>query len=85
MARPQNASFEHTYCLTAFLCNHQRKYVGFEVHTPVIMNCTVFWVVMQCSSETVRSFEEKYRLHLLGRRVTKAKQKKKAEAGGKLS
>jgi hypothetical protein len=48
-------------------------YVGFEVLTAVVMKSTNFWDIMTCSSLRVnRRFEGTYRLHLHGRRISRA-------------
>jgi hypothetical protein len=39
-------------------------YVGFEVLTAVAMKSSVFWDIMQCSSETSRRLEGEYRLKM---------------------
>jgi hypothetical protein len=48
--------------------------VGLEVLTAVIMKSTIFWDVTPCSPSSVnRSFGETYRLHLQGRKISRAR------------
>jgi hypothetical protein len=49
-------------------------FVGFEVLTPVVMKSTVFRDTTLCGPLKVdRRFERTYRLHLQGRRISKAR------------
>jgi hypothetical protein len=50
------------------------KFVGFEVLTVVVMNSTVFWDILPCSPLKVnRRFGRIYRLHIQGRRISRAR------------
>jgi hypothetical protein len=47
--------------------------IGFEVLTAVVMMCTIFWDITPCSQFKVsRSFGRTYRLHVQGRRISRA-------------
>jgi hypothetical protein len=52
----------------------QRSYFGFEVLTAVVMKTTLFWDITPCSSfKFNRRFGGTYRLHLQGRRISRAR------------
>jgi hypothetical protein len=52
----------------------RQNYVGFEVLTAVVMKSTIFWDITPCISMKVnRRFGGTYRLHLQGRRISKAR------------
>jgi hypothetical protein len=48
-------------------------YIGFEVLTAVVMNITIFWDITACGPLRVnRRFGTAYRLHLHGRKISRA-------------
>jgi hypothetical protein len=55
------------------------RLVGFEVLTAAVMKRPVFWDITQCSPLKVnRRFGGIYRLHLQGRRMSRARNRRKS-------
>jgi hypothetical protein len=53
--------------------------VGFEVLTAVVMKSSIFWDITPCSPLKVnRSFGGTYRLHLQGRRISRARDQRES-------
>jgi hypothetical protein len=53
---------------------HTNKYEGFEVLTAMVVKSTIFWDITLCRPSKVnRRFERTYNLHLLGRRISRAR------------
>jgi hypothetical protein len=56
------------------------KSVGFEVLTAGLMKSTIFWDITPCSSLKVnRRFGRTYRLHLYGRKISRARNQRETE------
>jgi hypothetical protein len=59
-------------------CNSQQS-VGFEVLTAVVMKCTVFWDTTPCSPLKInRRFGGIYHLHLQGRKISRARNRRES-------
>jgi hypothetical protein len=55
--------------------------IGFEVLTAVVMKSTIFWDITPCSSLSVnRCFGGTYRLHLQGRRISRARNQRESRS-----
>jgi hypothetical protein len=62
-----------------FSRQNSAAHVGFEVLTTVVMKNTIFWDIMPCSPLSVnRRFGEIYRLHLQGRKTSRARNQRES-------
>jgi hypothetical protein len=69
-----------THNLIILTSSRLNKYsVRFEVLTAVVMKSTLFWDITPCSPVHVnRRFGETYRLHIQGRRISRARNQRKS-------
>jgi hypothetical protein len=70
--RTQKSLISHIF--PSMFANGVNDYVGVEVLTGVVMKSTIFWDITLCSPLKVnRRFGRTYRLHLQGRRISRAR------------